>query len=72
MSDKKRFVFEAGESGYKDLQVVAIEGENTVYFSAEDEWCGSTETGFGATVGVEITRDDASRLIAMLTEWLST
>lgn len=69
---KERLFFSAGEAGYKDLQVVAFTGGDTVSFSAEDEWCGCTETGFGATVSVDINRNDAEKLVEMLTKWLGT
>lgn len=65
---KDRLFFEAGNDDL-GLQVVSTEG-GSISFSINDEWCGSTETGFGATVTVDITKDDAIRLRDLLTEWL--
>ena len=65
--EKKRFFFEAGNDD-KGLQVVETTG-GKLSFSANNDWCGSTETGFGATVTVDITKEDAKRLLELLTKW---
>lgn len=67
----KRFFFETKVDD-PGCQATAYEGSETLSISNNNDWCGSTETGFGATVVVELTRDDAERLAAMIHEWLST
>ena len=69
--DEKRFFFETDQED-PGCQAVAIQGESTVSISNTDDWCGSTETGFGATVSICLTRADARRLVSMLVEWLAT
>lgn len=56
----------------KNLQVIACEGARTVSFSLEDEWYGDSDSGFGATLYIDVTREDAAKLVAMLTKWLNT
>lgn len=55
-----------------NLQAAASKGDKTIYFTAINEWCGCTETGFGATVDVELSIEDAKRLASMIQAWLST
>lgn len=69
---EERVYFQAGENGYKDLQVTAFEGGESLSFSAEDEWCGGTDTGFGATVSVDIKREDVKKLVDTLNKWLES
>ena len=69
--DEKRFFFET-DIDDPGCQAVAIQGEPTVSISNNSDSCGSTETGLGATVAVELTREDARRLVVMLNEWLTT
>lgn len=65
---KNKLFFEVGNDDL-GLQVVETTDGN-LSFSANDELCGDTESGFGATVTVCITRDDAKRLIDALTKWV--
>jgi hypothetical protein len=59
------------ESGNDDLGLQVVETtDGNLSFSANNEWCGDTESGFGATVTVCITLDDAKRLIDALTKWV--
>lgn len=53
-------------------QAVAFKGKDTMTISNNNDWCGDTESGFGATVSVTLTRADAKRLRDMLNEWLAT
>ena len=69
--NEKRFFFETDNED-PGCQAVAIQGEPTVSISNTDDWCGSTETGFGAIVSIDLTREDARRLVLMLNEWLTT
>ncbi len=69
MDKKERMFYEAGDNDL-GLQVVAFAGGLDVDFSANNEWCGSTETGFGATVTVSLNREDAARLRDWLNTWL--
>ena len=69
-ADQRSF-FEAGTDDL-GLQVVAIDGNDRVNFSCNNDWCGDTQSGIGATVSVDITREDAQRLVAMLSKWLAT
>ena len=71
MDTNERMFFEAGNDDL-GLQVVAFAGGKEIEFSANNDWCGSTETGFGATVTVSLTRDDAERLRDLLDAWLKT
>jgi hypothetical protein len=68
----ERIFFSGGQSFSEDLQLVAVEGSKTCNFSAEDEWCGSSETGFGATVSVDLDRDEAKELVLKLQQWLDS
>ena len=53
------------------MQVV-ITGKDSLGFSNNDDWCGDSETGFGATVAVELTREQVSKLHSALGDWLAT
>ena len=68
---RERLFFESDANPDNNLQVVAYVGGDTAEFSANDEWCGSTETGFGATVSVSVDRDSAARLVTVLQQWLA-
>ena len=50
------------------MQVVEVEGG--LSFSNQDDWCGDSETGFGATVSVMLTRQQVAELHAALGSWL--
>jgi hypothetical protein len=50
------------------LQVVV--SEEGLSFSNQDDWCGCTETGFGATVSVQLSRVQVAELHASLGRWL--
>lgn len=68
----ERIFFNGGKAFSEDLQVVAVEGSETCNFSTEDEWCGSTETGFGATVSVDLDRNEVKELILKLQQWIDS
>jgi len=40
------------------------------YVECYCDWCGDTETGFGAEVGHELTRGQAEELYKFLGRWL--
>jgi hypothetical protein len=67
--DENRFFF-ASTEGDPSLQVTDG-GDGELTFSANNDWCGSTETGFGATVMVSLPRADIARLHAQLGAWLA-
>lgn len=53
------------------MQVVATsDSPPRLVFSNQDDWCGSTESGFGATVAIELKREQVAQLHAALGEWL--
>jgi hypothetical protein len=52
------------------IQVVPFDGGISI--SAQDDWCGDTETGFGATVSVQLTREQVAELHAALGRYLGT
>lgn len=52
------------------LQVVSLV-DGTLSFSNQDDWCGSTETGFGATVVINLSRQQVCELHASLGRWLA-
>lgn len=51
------------------MQVVAI-SDGKLSFSCNDDWCGDSESGFGATVAIEIDREQVSELAQSLVAWL--
>ena len=53
-------------------QFVGNSGSDTASISNNHDWCGDTETGFGATVAVDLTRDDARRLRDTIDAWLAS
>lgn len=52
------------------IQVVPFKGGISI--SAQDDWCGSSETGFGATVSVQLTREQAVAFHEALGRYLAT
>jgi len=72
MTNQERMFFESSPNSDHNLQVVAFVGADEAEFSANDEWCGSSETGFGATITVSLDRESAARLVDMLMQWLRT
>ena len=70
MSDDRFFFDVSATRPDVDMQVVACDGK--VNFSINNDWCGNTESGFGATVDIDINREDTQKLISVLQEWLKT
>lgn len=70
----ERILFEAGDAvngiDYLGIQIVGEIGGERLAISCNDEWCGSTETGFGATVSLDISKQDARRLRNYLNQYL--
>lgn len=50
------------------MQVV-VTGEG-LSFSNQDDWCGDTESGFGATVAIQLSRQQVQTLYEALGRWL--
>lgn len=50
------------------MQVVAT--DTGLSFSNQDDWCGDTESGFGATVAIQLDKAQVSALHAALGRWL--
>lgn len=50
------------------MQVV-VTGEG-LSFSNQDDWCGDTESGFGATVAIRLSRQQVQTLYEALGRWL--
>lgn len=48
------------ERGFVDVEVRAFRG--TISIETNDHWCGSTESGFGAQVSMNLTREQAKAL----------
>ncbi len=67
----KRFFFET-EVEDPGCNFIAQEGAEIATITNHSDWCGDTESGFGATVSIEITRDDAKRLAHTLLEWVNS
>jgi hypothetical protein len=51
------------------IQVTELE-DGRLSFSCQDDWCGDTEFGFGATVNVDISREQVADLAQSLINWL--
>lgn len=51
------------------MQVV-VTGDDTLSFSNNDDSCGDSFCGIGATVDVQLTREQVAALHAALGEWL--
>ena len=45
--------------------------DDGVYIEIVDEWCGDTESGFGALLGADLDRDQVKELCAFLSDWLN-
>ena len=65
-----RTIFNAGDEE-NNIQIVGIEGNTKLDLTSYCEWCGDTESGFGATVSVPITRKEATALRDFLDNWLA-
>jgi hypothetical protein len=50
------------------MQVVSL--DDRLSFSNSDDWMGDTESGFGAIVDIELSRNQVAVLRDSLTEWL--
>lgn len=68
---ENRTLFTAGNDD-NDLQIVAEAGAKQIEVTSNCEWCGDTETGFGATVHVSITREEVVALRDFLDAWIAT
>ena len=64
--NKNRLVFDTDSD--PGMQVV-VAGDG-LSFSNQDDWCGDSESGFGATVAVTLSREQVIALNCALTEWL--
>ena len=67
----ERFFFET-DAKDPSCQFVGNADEDTATISNNDDWCGDTESGFGATVSIQLTRDDARRLRDAIDAWLAS
>ena len=67
MSDK-RLIFDTDSD--PGLQVVTL-ADGGLSFSNNDDWCGDTESGFGATVVIELKREQVEELHKSLGCWLA-
>lgn len=47
---------------------VDVWDDGSLRIDCTSDWCGDTETGFGATVGVNLNPEEAKRLLAFLRE----
>lgn len=45
--------------------------KNVLRVEIDNPWSGDTESGFGRTAHINLSRDGAEELLAFLTEWLS-
>jgi len=54
-----------------DQGMNVISGDKRLYFNCYDEWCGSTETGFGAEVTATLNIEQVKELYKYLGEWLA-
>lgn len=54
------------------LQVTVNPGNGGLNFTANDEWCGDSETGFGALVTVTLHVGEVMELSESLRAWLAT
>lgn len=43
-----------------------------VYIEAADEWCGDTNSGFGALVGIDLTPEEVLKVYNFLGEWIKS
>ncbi|OMH39761.1 hypothetical protein [Motiliproteus sp. MSK22-1] len=66
-----RLFYEAG-SDAQGCQIVAISGARHITVSNNDDLCGDSSTGFGATVAIDISRADVERLRDFLNQWLES
>lgn len=53
------------------LQVVTL-ATGGLSFSNNDDWCGDTESGFGATVAIELKHAQVEALHVALGLWLAS
>lgn len=49
---------------------VVMTSDTSLSFSCQDDWCGDTESGFGATVNVELDIEQVRELWSALGYWL--
>jgi hypothetical protein len=52
------------------IQIVPL--DDGISISAQDDWCGDTESGFGATVSVPLTREQVVALRDALSAYLDS
>lgn len=41
-------------------------------FCCHDDWCGDSETGFGESVTIALSRKDVVNLVEKLSEWIES
>ncbi len=62
-------VFIIKGDNFIELQVT-IKGD-TIYFEIEDECCGDSETGFGAIVGIDLSKEQVKKLAYFMLKGIS-
>lgn len=76
MSDVKqppedRLLFElTADSIGNNIQIVT--DSKQAYVTVENPWAGSTDTGFGYSCHIELTKDTAADLRDFLTKWIES
>lgn len=66
---RERYFFQT-EREDPGCQFVGVQGADTATITNSDDCCGDTESGLGASVTIELSRDDAKRLSDTIMEWL--
>lgn len=53
-----------------DIGFEATAYKNKINISCTDNWCGDTENGFGATVALDLNKEQVVKLRDFLNDWL--
>jgi hypothetical protein len=63
-------IFESGGDDRCDSMAVLSYSDDSLEFTIDSPWYGSSETGFGADLNYTITKDEAVRLRDALSAWI--
>jgi hypothetical protein len=64
--DDGRYFWRVDTGSDGDIQIVFDNDSGEAYVSMENPWAGSTETGFGATTSITLTREQCRELTDFL------
>lgn len=66
-----RMMFTAAETEDTGDNMQIVTGKDRLQITIEEPWAGSTETGFGYTCHMDLTKEQAKELADFINAWLA-